>query len=139
MVPEFSDTSYVSDDYDDDSYSDDSDDTETVLRLALTYAKASLPEEIDEGIILTDVKLTDDCFLYIAECDEDVVDIDILNAVKGELQKEIASSLQEEIANDSDIQEFVKYCKKARKGIGYKYVGTTSGKSCIVKIPYSKL
>ena len=98
-----------------------------------------LPEEIDEGIILTDVKLTDDCFLYIAECDEDVVDIDILNAVKGELQKEIASSLQEEIANDSDIQEFVKYCKKARKGIGYKYVGTTSGKSCIVKIPYSKL
>ena len=144
-VPEFSDSissadSYYSDDsYSDDSYSDDSDDSETILRLALTYAKANLPEEVDEGIVITDVKLTDDCFLYIAECDEDIVDIDILNAVKGELQSEITKSLKEEMATDSDIQEFVRYCKKANKGIGYKYVGTKSGKSCTVKIPFSKL
>lgn len=135
----YSDDSYSDDSYSDDSYSDDDEDTETLLRLALSYAKADLPEEIDEGIVLTDVKLTNDCFLYIAECDEDIVDIDILNAVKSMLQDEMTKSIKEDIASDSDIQEFVKYCKKAHRGIGYKYVGKKSGKTCTVKIPYTQL
>lgn len=130
---------YSDDSYSDDSYSDDSDDPDSFMRLALTFAKADLPQEVDEGMVITDVKLTDDCLLYIAECDEDIVDIDILNAVKSVLKDEMLQSLKEDIASDSDFEEFIGYCKKAHKGIGYKFVGTKSGKSCSLKIPYTQL
>ena len=130
---------WVVDDPDDNNTSDDSDDPGVVLRLAIEYAKSSLPTKIDDGIIMTDMQLTSDCLLYVAECDEDIVDIDELNALKSEIKKQMKSDIRTEVKSDPEYQDFIDECKNARKGIAYKYVGSKTGKSCTVKIPYTEL
>lgn len=133
------DDGYSDDGYSDDGYSDDIDDSDVVLRLAVEYAKSSLPTTIEDGIVITDMQLTSDYLMYIAECDEDMISINDLNAVKSEIKNEVLSDLKAEAETDPDSRDFINECKKARKGIAYKYVGTTTGKTCTVRIPYTEL
>ena len=75
--------------------------------------------------------------MYLAECDEDLYDIDLLNMSKNDMKNGIKDMIRQN--SDPTISYLVKLCVKAHKGIGIKYQGDTTGKSCIVRVPYSEL
>ena len=88
-------------------------------------------------MIMKKIYLDGDYVMYLAECDEDLYDIDLLELNKSEMKKNIKQMAGSN--EDPMISYFVKLCVKARMGLGFKYQGTTSNKSCIVRITYSEL
>ena len=124
-------------DYDSSSKDDDSD--MAVLRFAVRSVKSGLPEYVGDGMTLTDCLLTDEGIIYVAECDEDEIDIDLLNQMKSTFRDVMKEEIFSEAENDPDYREVLDMCKKLHLGIGYKYVGASSGKSCTLMIPYTQL
>ena len=124
-------------DYNSSSQDDDSD--MAVLRIAVESVKSGLPEYVGDGITLTDCVLTKEGLIYIAECDEDEIDIDLLNQMKSTFRDVMKEELLSEAESDPDYREVMDMCKKLHLGIGYKYVGASSGKSCTIMIPYTQL
>jgi len=109
---------------------------ERFLREAIDEENKSYPQKISEGLTIKKSYIDSDYVMYLVECDEDLMDIDLMNKSKSESRKNLKSSLS---SNDPEIKQFLKICIKARKGIGYKYQGDRSGESCVILFPYSEL
>ncbi|MDE5849808.1 MAG: serine/threonine protein kinase [Muribaculaceae bacterium] len=107
------------------------------LKSVIVEANKQFPQKADEGLTITKVFLEGDYIVYIAECDEDVLDMDLLEENKREIKDVIKENLSS--SADSDVRMLRNTCIKANKGIAYKYVGDTSGKSFTVRIPVSEL
>ena len=122
---------------DDDYGYDDIDSPESFLETAIADYKSTLPIDVGNGITITDIQLTSNNVVYIAECDEDLIDVDVLNTMKATLKKEMRSIVVDD--TDEDTQAFLQFCRKSHRGVAYKYVGSQSGKTCLVTIPYSEL
>lgn len=120
---------------DNESTDDKIDKTEAFLRQSISTV--SLPIDAGSGIMITKITIQDSYLMYIAECDEDLIDIDILNLNKKDVKEGITSTISDN--SDPQIGYFVRLCIKAHKGIGFKYIGKESRKSCTVKVSYSEL
>lgn len=107
------------------------------LKQAIAEGNKQFPQQAAEGMIMKKIYLDGDYVMYLAECDEDLYDIDLLELNKSEMKKNIKQMAGSN--EDPMISYFVKLCVKARMGLGFKYQGTTSNKSCIVRITYSEL
>lgn len=107
------------------------------LKQAITEGNKEFPQKAAEGMIMKRCYLDGDYVMYLAECDEDLYDMDLLNLNKSEMKKGIREMLSQN--TDPMMSYFFKLCIKAHKGIGVKYQGDTTGKSCLVRIPYSEL
>ena len=90
------------------------------------------PMEADNGVIITNIKMSGDYIVYKAECDEDVVSISSLNLNNKSIKRAIIESLREEA-------DYVESLKKCDVGVVYKYVGKTSGDVCTIKIESREL
>lgn len=110
-----------------------------LLESGINDYKRELPQVIEEGVTMIDIELNEACVLYIAECDESIIDIDALNSMKSTLREQIKSFLLEKSSNDYELSELLENCKKAKRGIGYKYVGDHSGDVCTVMVSYTQL
>lgn len=117
--------------------SEDYDKHERFLKEAIREGNKSFPQKAAEGMIMKRCYLDGDYVMYLAECDEDLYDIELLNMNKGDMKQGIKDMVRQN--SDPQISYLVKLCIKAHKGIGFKYQGDTTGKSCIVKVPYSEL
>lgn len=107
------------------------------LKDAIKEGNKSFPQKATEGMVIKRCYLDGDYLMYLAECDEDLYDIDLLNINKSDMKQGIKDMVRQK--NDPQISYLVKLCIKAHKGIGFKYQGDTTGKSCIVKVPYYEL
>ena len=74
--------------------------------------------------------------MYDYECDEDVINMDILSQNKYNVKRVIMKNLKNA---DVETLMFKRMCVKANKGIGYKYIGKTSGKAVIIKFSCQEL
>lgn len=119
------------------SDSEDYDKHERFLKEAIREGNKSFPQKAAEGMIMKRCYLDGDYVMYLAECDEDLYDMELLNLNKGDMKQGIKDMVRQN--NDPQISYLVRLCIKAHKGIGFKYQGDTSGKSCIVRVPYSEL
>lgn len=119
------------------SDSEDYDKHERFLKEAIREGNKSFPQKAAEGMIMKRCYLDGDYVMYLAECDEDLYDMELLNMNKGDIKQGIKDMVRQN--NDPQISYLVRLCIKAHKGIGFKYQGDTSGKSCIVRVPYSEL
>lgn len=108
---------------------------ETFLRNSIK--SISLPIDVGSGILITKIAIEGDFLVYTAVCDEELLDIDILNMNKNEVKNGIVSTITDK--SDPEMAYVIKLCIKAHKGIEYKYIGDTSEKVCFVTIPYSEL
>lgn len=117
--------------------SEDYDKHERFLKDAIREGNKSFPQKAAEGIIIKRCYLDGDYVMYLAQCDEDLYDMELLNMNKGDMAQGIKDMVRQN--SDPQISYLVKLCVKAHKGIGFKYQGDTTGTSCIVKVPYSEL
>ncbi|MBR5169854.1 MAG: CD225/dispanin family protein [Muribaculaceae bacterium] len=110
-----------------------------LLKSGIIEYKKELPIVIEEGVTIIDIELNESCLLYIAKCDESIVDIDEMNSVKSLIREQIRSSLIEESSNDDELRQLLDNCKAAKRGIGYKYIGNRSGDVCTIMVSYTSL
>ncbi|RHP61522.1 hypothetical protein [Bacteroides sp. OF04-15BH] len=108
-----------------------------VIFLKRSVQEIKLPIDAGNGVVITNVYVDSENLVYIAECDEDKIDMDLLKASKREAKNNIVNSLKD---NSNEALIFsVKMCIKARRGMCYRYVGDTSGKECKIVIPIDEL
>ena len=106
------------------------------LKKAILEANDSYPMNVEEGIIAKKCYLDGEYVMYDYECDEDVIDMDILSQNKSNVKRVIKKNL---INADAETLMFKRMCEKANKGIGYKYIGKTSGKAVLIKFSCHEL
>jgi len=109
---------------------------ERFLREEIDEENRSYPQKLSEGLTMKKIYIDGDYVMYLVECDEDLMDIGLMNQSKAESRKNLRSSLS---SNDPEIKQFLNICIKAHKGIGYKYQGDQSGETCVILFPYSEL
>lgn len=108
----------------------------SLLKLTINESNKVFPQEVEEGLVMKSMNLEGDYVIYEAECDEDIHDMDLLEMNKASMRAEIKKNLG---SSDPQIQMFRNNCIRAEKGIGYRYVGDTTGKSVVILFPYSEL
>lgn len=106
------------------------------LKKAIAEANNSYPMKVEEGIVAKKCYLDGEYVMYDYECDEDVIDMDILSQNRSNIKTAIKKNLKNA---DSETLMFKRMCEKANKGIGYKYIGNTSGKSVLIEINNKEL
>lgn len=106
------------------------------LKKAILEANDSYPMNVEEGIIAKKCYLDGEYVMYDYECDEDVIDMDILSQNKSNVKRVIKKNL---INADAETLMFKRMCEKANKGIGYKYIGKISGKAVFIKFSCHEL
>lgn len=117
--------------------SEDSDKHVRFLKIAIKECDDALPQKVEEGMIMKRCYLEGDYVMYLFECDEDLYDMDLLEAGKSDMKQSLKETYTQ--SSDPQIAYFVKLCVKAHKGLGFIYQGNTTGKSCIVRLSYSEL
>jgi len=102
--------------------------------------RTEMPMIIDEGLAIETVEIVGNYVIYNAEASENILGDDFIDNLK--LHKEY---LKDEIIcdfindSDSDIEAMINLCRKAKKGIAYKYTGVPSGKSITIEIEIDEL
>lgn len=104
------------------------------IKMGISEFNSTCPQEATVGMIITKAYIDGDYMIYYCECDEDLYSIDQMETNRKEAKSGIVESLRGE-----DQRQLIRMCVNARKGIGYKYVGTTSQKTCIILISCSEL
>lgn len=94
------------------------------------------PQKVEEGIHMIRVSLDDNYMVYQAECDEDVIDMDVLKMRQSNMKEAIKENLS---PSDPEIKMLMNACIKAEKGLAYKYVGNTSGKTVYIRFSREEL
>lgn len=121
----------------DEGDSSNSDAADKLLRLAVENGNKEFPQDTGVGIVVTRMYISGDYVMYMAECDEDLIDMGVLESNLSSLKTELRSTFADN--SDADIKQFLKICVKAGKGIGYTYVGDTTGKKVVVRFSNSEL
>lgn len=106
------------------------------LRSMIEETDNTFPQKIEEGVVMKKIYLEGDYVIYQAECDEDILDMKLLNQNKSNMKQAIKKNLK---SSDPEITMFRKTCIKANKGLGYKYVGDTSGQSVLIRFSCKEL
>ncbi|MGN0257066.1 MAG: hypothetical protein ACI4CA_01625 [Bacteroides sp.] len=97
--------------------------------------EVALPLDAGSGVTITEIYLTDNNLVYVALCDENLVNIEALNQAKSQVKQGILSSA----TATSDARSIIELCIKAKRGMLYIYKGDTSGETCRVQITTSEL
>lgn len=96
-----------------------------------------MPYNIKEGMTMTNIALEDGYVVYTVVMNEHLYSVD---ALKNNIPQ-LKTAFKQEIEKTEDFafEMLVNNCAKSNKGIAYKYVGDTSGKSFLIKIEASEL
>ena len=108
-----------------------------LLNEGLKEIASEFPMDLGIGAIITRAYISGDYVMYMAQCDENVVDMDIMKQNKAEVLNGIKQWLV--ASTDPAVNDFSKICVAAGKGIGYLYVGDETGKQLAVYISNNEL
>ena len=112
-------------------------DPNKLLQSQIELTNAQLPMDLGSGMVNTKLVRQGDYVIYYYKCDEDLLDIEQMQANIPLMQNLIVDELNNN--NDPTFNMFKKMCKDANVGIGYYYVGDKSGKIAKVLIPVKDL
>lgn len=108
----------------------------TILKEGIAEANSEFPMTAEEGIVVKKCYLDGDYVMYNYECDEDVLDMDLMEQNKYEVKQNIKKNLKNA---DADAVMFKQLCLKANKGFGYKFIGDRTGKTVFIRITCQEL
>lgn len=108
---------------------------EALLKSYVDNARLQTPQLIDTGLIITDMTIDANYFTYVYSCDEAYCDIDYMNENMGLLKEELLSILDD----NPWYQEIRDLLKATNRGLAYKYVGTSTDKTCTVLLEANEL
>lgn len=97
--------------------------------------ETAFPMEAETGVVAVKMYLDDDYVMYLYDVDEDIHDIDSLKSMRSTMKDFIRNTL----TSNNETLQLMKYCIKANKGLGYKYVGDTTEESFTIKFSVNKL
>lgn len=111
---------------------------EDKLKSLLQSTNLQFPMDLQNGMVITQCILEGNMVFYIFEIDEDVYDMKMLNKQleSGIGKQNIILTLK---SSDDMTKKFVDAIVNANKGLGYRYVGTTSGKAVEVTLTNDEL
>lgn len=107
------------------------------LAIAAAAANADCPEQIEEGLTMTEVKLDEGNLVYVVELDETVGTIEQLRLGAALLRPVIVGQFTAD--NDPDIVEMVNLVKEAKADIVYRFIGSQSEKQFDLAISHTEL
>lgn len=107
----------------------DKDMTEEVQRM-----NDRLPQALSDGMTLEKIDFIKEGFVFVITCDEEFVDMKLLDENKGEVKKMMIEYLKSLENEDYQTKGFVDYCKNKKKKLTYKFVGTSSGQEVLCEI-----
>lgn len=108
----------------------------TLLKEGIAEANSEFPMTSEKGIVVKKCYLDGDYVMYNYECDEDVLDMDLMEQNKYEVKQNIKKNLKKA---DADAVMFKQLCLKANKGFGYKFIGDRTGKTVFIRITCQEL
>lgn len=108
-----------------------------LLKDGIRDANKMFPVQTDEATVMKKIYLDGDYVMYLSEVDEDLMDMDLFEEGKSGMRDYLKSNLTG--ITDANFRQFKNICIKANKGIGYKYVGDTSGKGVVIKFSCDEL
>lgn len=106
----------------------------TLLKEGIAEANSEFPMTAEEGIVVKKCYLDGDYVMYNYECDEDVLDMDLMEQNKYEVKQNIKKNLK-----NADAVMFKQLCLKANKGLGYKFIGDRTGKTVFIRLSCQEL
>lgn len=105
-----------------------------LLEDEISMGNLQLPLQLT-GMTMESMKIEGENVVYTFNVDETTVSIEALNQAK----EQVKASIMQTAKNDLKTKLFAEKVKKAGKSIRYKYIGTTSGQTCIIVIYNSEL
>lgn len=109
---------------------------EKVLKLGIEQADNGMPMDLGSGLTMKSIRLQGNNLLYTVECDEDQIPVDLLEVAKDEMKTAMIEMVK---TGDSDMKFICKALVKTHRGMDFKYVGDTSGKSCTVHLTTNEI
>ena len=113
-------------------------DPDKLLETNIQMSNVQCPMSMGNGLVMNKVVREGDNVVYVYEVDENLISIDLLKSK----EKELVAGLREEVknsVNDAAMTTFLKLCRAAHVGLGYRYVGATSGKTVTFFIPANEI
>lgn len=95
------------------------------LELKLAIETTGLPMQIDEGMVMTGMKLEDNNIVVTVKMEEKLYDLDVLEESSAELA---ASMLDEANAGDPELGALFDLCKVSHSGLIYRVIGSKSNR-----------
>lgn len=107
-----------------------------MLKTQVDLTNLQYPMEIETGMTITHMTLEDGCVVYNVECDENLYSIAQIRANIVGARESIVEVLK---SGDPSVKVFVDVCKEAHCDIAYRYVGDSSGDTCLIKVSCDEL
>lgn len=101
------------------------------LELLLSEARESLPNDLGDGMVMSEIKSTEKDLVFTILCDDDYIDVSLLEEARDEMKSVLIDMLAE---GDDDIKTLGKVAIWANRGLMFKYEGDPSGKVFKVRI-----
>ena len=95
------------------------------LELQLAIETTGLPAQIDEGMVMTGMKLEGNNIVVYVKMSEELYDLDVLNESSAELA---ASMLDEANAGDPELGALFDLCKVSHSGLVYRAIGSKTNR-----------
>lgn len=95
------------------------------LELKLAIETTGLPIQIDEGMVMTGMKLEDNNIVVTVKMSEELYDLNVLNESSTELA---ASMLDEANAGDPELGALFDLCKVSHSGLIYRVIGSKTNR-----------
>lgn len=108
----------------------------SILKETIAEANKGFPMKVDKGMVVRKCYLDGDYVMYDYECDEDVLDMDLMEQNKTEIQQIVKKHFK---STDADAVFIKHLCLKANKGVGYKFVGDSTGKTVLIRFSCQEL
>ena len=99
---------------------------------------ATLPDDIGEGLTITDCLLTNREVLYVCLVDEDNFEMEDGPEMRDAIKDGIAEWMEQE-SEDSDLHEMIMLCVQADRGIGFQYEGSRTDNTVAVHFTIDEL
>jgi len=108
-----------------------------MLENAISVTNQQAPMAVDEATTMTKLSIQGDFATYEYQIDETKVPFHKLVDMRDQMKENMRNA----VFNNPDpaFKDFINLCKKANKGIAYKYVGMQSGNTCTIEFSLSEL
>lgn len=107
------------------------------LETAVKAAQKELPVDTGAGMILTNMYLENNQMITVFECDEDILDIELLQMGFDANHDEVVANIKN--TTDSDSKMVIDLVKEANYDYVMKYVGSTSGNEAVIVVTPEEL
>lgn len=98
------------------------------LDKALEQLNQMLPMNLGNGFTMEKISLDDNALVYLVKCNENEIDLDLIEQNKAELKANTVAQLKSEKSRSKDFASLLEYCQEKDYKVIYRYEGATSKK-----------